>query len=116
MRKSVVLVRAEPDAPAKAAWGAACNGCGLCCLAEPCPAGVLVSRRRDGACVALRWDAAARAYRCGLVTGAPGPLAALARRWISAGSGCDADFTVAREPDAAAQRGAEAGASAERGS
>ena len=108
MWKSVVLVRAEPEAPVKPAFGAPCNGCGLCCLAEPCPAGVLASGRRHGACAALRWDAGGRRYRCGVVDAAPGPLARLARRWIAAGSGCDADFVV--------QSGAEAGASAERGS
>ncbi len=43
------------DAPAQPAMGQPCNGCGLCCLAEPCPLGMLVSRRRHGACVALRW-------------------------------------------------------------
>jgi hypothetical protein len=124
MRKSVVLIRAEPAAAAKPDFGAPCNGCGLCCLAEPCPAGVIVSRRREGACAALQWDDRARVYRCGLVRGAPAPLAWLARRWISAGSGCDADFLAERNADPAvdcsadfaAQRGAEAGASAERGS
>lgn len=43
------------DAPAQPAMGQPCNGCGLCCLAEPCPLGMLVSGRRHGACVALRW-------------------------------------------------------------
>ena len=44
---AVVWLHAE--APPKPAEGAPCNGCGLCCLAEPCPLGVLVSRRRTGA-------------------------------------------------------------------
>jgi hypothetical protein len=102
MRKSVVRIQAEPAAPPKPAFRAPCNGCGLCCLCEPCPAGVLVSGRREGACAAVRWDEAGRVYRCGLVTGAPGPLAWLARRWISAGTGCDADFEVQRTAEAAA--------------
>jgi len=87
----------QPEAPPKPAPGAPCNGCGLCCLAEPCPLGVLLSRRRRGPCAALRWDTAARQYRCSAITEAPpgawGALSrALARRWIAAGQGCDADL------------------------
>lgn len=92
----------QEQAPAKPAAGAPCNGCGLCCLAEPCPLGMLVSRRRKGACAALRWDEAARQYRCGVLMDAGRAAAsgrwsgrlrlALARRWIAAGVGCDADL------------------------
>jgi len=93
-------------APPKPAWGTPCNGCGQCCLVEPCPLGMLVSRRRRGACDALRWSEVDRRYLCGLVA-APAavlgrrwrwaaPLVArLARRWISAGSGCDAELESA---------------------
>ena len=95
----------QPEAPAKPPEGAPCNGCGLCCLAEPCPLGVLVSRRRSGACVALRWSDVERRYWCGMVadpagvTGISQPwvvrgLSALARRWIASGVGCDARLTV----------------------
>lgn len=83
------------EAPVKPAPGAACNGCGVCCLAEPCPLGVLVSRRRRGACVAVRWDAAGRHYRCNLASDERPLLAALARRWIAAGRGCDSDAELA---------------------
>ncbi|WP_311222526.1 MULTISPECIES: hypothetical protein [unclassified Acidovorax] len=94
-------VQWHADAPAQPAWGTPCNGCGLCCLAEPCPLGMLVSRRRHGACMALRWDESAVQYRCGLLTDPAGVtgwrrpwalrwLRGLARRWISAGTGCDA--------------------------
>ncbi|MCZ2497332.1 hypothetical protein GN316_11225 [Xylophilus sp. Kf1] len=92
------------DAPPRPALGRPCNGCGQCCLVEPCPVGMLVSRKRTGACHALRWSDDAGRYLCGLVAGradgahrpgAVGRLLApwvsrLARRWISAGSGCDA--------------------------
>jgi hypothetical protein len=86
---------------------------------------MLVSRKRHGACVALRWvdsetqlagadgESATGAYRCGLISAPQEQLPAwlqrhapalgqmlaamlrrLARRFISAGSGCDADLTV----------------------
>ena len=95
------VVHWHPEAPPKPPEGAPCNGCGLCCLAEPCPLGMLVSRRRTGACVALRWSEADGRYLCGMVadpgavTGWNRPWAvrwqkALARRWIAVGVGCDA--------------------------
>ncbi|PIF27397.1 hypothetical protein CLU88_2289 [Acidovorax sp. 56] len=99
------VVWLHPAAPPKPAEGAPCNGCGLCCLAEPCPLGVLVSRRRHGACVALRWSDADQRYWCGMVadpasvTGWRHPwvvrgLSRLAWRWIASGVGCDAQLQV----------------------
>jgi hypothetical protein len=103
------IIHIHPEAPPKPALGAACNGCGVCCLAEPCPVGVLVSRRLKGSCRALVWRASAGRYQCGLLVGwspegvgKPGWLrrqaGALwlrwARRMISAGSGCDASMEV----------------------
>lgn len=99
------VVWLHPEAPPKPAEGAPCNGCGLCCLAEPCPLGVLVSRRRKGACVALRWSDTDQRYWCGMVadpggvTGLTQPwavraMSALARRWIASGIGCDARLDV----------------------
>ncbi|WP_422845358.1 hypothetical protein [Acidovorax sp. M2(2025)] len=92
-------------APPKPAEGAPCNGCGLCCLAQPCPLGMLLSRRRTGACAALRWSEPDQRYWCGAVsdpadvTGWTRPwavraLSALARRWIASGVGCDARLDV----------------------
>lgn len=92
-------------APPKPAWGAACNGCGVCCLVEPCPVGRLVSGRRRGTCRALDWDAAAQRYVCGVLTGRRDRLPAWLRplagwlqrrapRWIAAGQGCDCDFEL----------------------
>ncbi|HEY9027306.1 MAG TPA: hypothetical protein VIP05_23645 [Burkholderiaceae bacterium] len=89
----------------KPAEAAPCNGCGVCCAAEPCPVGVLVSGRRSGACAALSWNDDAGLYRCGLVADPravlprlPALLAPavsrLARRWISAASGCDSSLVV----------------------
>ena len=95
------VLHRQPQAPALPAPGAPCNGCGVCCLLEPCPLGVLVSLRRTGACKALIWESDGRRYRCGMVM-APErfvPLGArlvarLARRWIAAGTGCDASLLV----------------------
>ena len=103
------VVWLHPEAPAKPAEGAPCNGCGLCCLAEPCPLGVLVSRRRRGACVALRWSDVDQRYWCGMVTDPAGvtglthpwavrAMSALARRWIASGVGCDARLDVQGPP------------------
>jgi hypothetical protein len=107
-------------APAKPLPGAPCNGCGVCCLLEPCPLGVLLSGRRHGRCAALHWQAEAGLYRCGAISAAPevlaerlprgtrwaapllaGPLAAAARRWVAVGSGCDCDVIVTDEAAAA---------------
>ena len=94
-------------APEKPAEGTPCNGCGMCCAAEPCPAGVLVSGRRKGACRALQWSDAERRYLCGLVSDPGGVLrwlprllapwaSRLARRWIASAIGCDASLTAER--------------------
>lgn len=87
-------------APAKPALGAACNGCGVCCATEPCPLGMWLSRRRRGACVALRWSARDHRYLCGALSQPtlwwpwlPEAWARhLVRRWIAAGVACDADL------------------------
>ena len=93
-------------APAKPAFGAPCNGCGVCCLVAPCPLGMLVSRRRSGACSALHWSDEAQRYQCGLLMApqrllgrreeTPKWLTRLlgrwVRRWIAAGVGCDATW------------------------
>jgi Fe-S-cluster-containing hydrogenase component 2 len=100
------VIHLHPLAPPKPAWGAPCNGCGLCCAAEPCPLGMLVSRRRRGRCAALLWSDAQQRHLCGMVTEphrhwpaarwlpAAG-LRRLARRWIAAQQGCDSDLEPA---------------------
>lgn len=112
MSKIHQVILIHPDAAAKPAPGAPCNGCGVCCLLEPCPLGMILSRRRHGACVAVHWDDEALQYRCGALMApvkvlqqilparlrrwapwlspglAPG-LAWLAKRWIAVGQGCD---------------------------
>jgi hypothetical protein len=106
------VIHIHPEAPPKPPEGAPCNGCGVCCLAEPCPVGMLVSRKRRGACDLLRWSQAEGRYLCGLLGGAGergggggGRAASLwqrawlawARRLIAAGDGCDAGIEI--EPD-----------------
>lgn len=92
-------------APHKPAFGAPCNGCGVCCASEPCPLSLVLLGHRQGSCPALTWQPDGGRYGCGLVF-AParhlrwlprvlaGPAARLARRWIAAGSGCDCDTVV----------------------
>ncbi|MET0383550.1 MAG: hypothetical protein ABW032_09020 [Burkholderiaceae bacterium] len=103
MRHQVIRIHA--DAPAKPSAAAPCNGCGVCCAAEPCPIGALISRRRTGACRALSWNADDARYVCGLAAAprsvlpwlpralAP-PVRRLTLRWISAASGCDSSLAV----------------------
>ena len=107
------IIHIEPVAPPKPPWGQPCNGCGVCCLVEPCPLGQLLSRRRSGACSALRWEEGTGRYRCGamlapaevLRAAVPGRwlqawllplLRRLAGRWIAAGRGCDCSLEVQR--------------------
>jgi hypothetical protein len=90
---STRTIRIHAQAPAKPAWGAACNGCGVCCLAEPCPVGMVLSLRVRGRCRVLRWDDAGQRYRCGLMSGATLQVR-LAARWIGAGRGCDSSAEV----------------------
>ena len=95
------VIHLQPEAPEKPPYGAPCNGCGVCCAHAPCPLGIVASRRTQGACAALVWQAEAQVYRCGLMVEPerwlPRPLrrvapllARLARRYIAAGKGCDA--------------------------
>ena len=117
MSSSERTIPIHPLAPAKVPEGAVCNGCGVCCLFEPCPVGILLTGRRSGACAALRWDDALGQYRCGavvaprdvLLQALPAGVRWLAPvltpvlewtglRWISAGTGCDSHLEVVRNP------------------
>ena len=100
-----IVIHLHRDAPAKPAPGAACNGCGVCCALETCPAARLLFRQAAGPCPALAWSTDERRYRCGLLT-APGhylrwlpgftqaPARRLFQRWIAAGIGCDCSAEV----------------------
>lgn len=94
------IIQLHRLAPAKPDVGAACNGCGVCCAVEPCPIGMLISRKRQGRCNALQWDDAQTRYFCGmaldpsayLIVNWPWLNRLVTRwtlRWIAAGVGCD---------------------------
>jgi hypothetical protein len=88
------------EAPPKPAIGEPCNGCGVCCAAETCPAGRILFLKRNGPCPALEWQK--NFYRCGLLTKParylrwlPESLASrIFARWIAAGTRCDSDATL----------------------
>lgn len=92
----------QAGAPAQPALGAACNGCGVCCAAESCPLGILLTGRRQGACQLLVWDPARSHYLCSALAFPgqywrwlpPSWAKRLAYRWIAAGRGYDAHFPI----------------------
>ena len=123
MSKLRQVIMIQPDAPSKPAPGAPCNGCGVCCLLEPCPLGVVLSGRRHGACVAVRWQSEDHLYRCGALSAplevlqsvlprsirrlAPKlspSLARLAKRWIAVGQGCDSSVEPEVPPSASSNQ------------
>lgn len=123
MSKHRQVIHIHLDAALQPKPGAPCNGCGVCCLLEPCPLGAILSVRLQGACVAVRWHDELRQYRCGalcepadvlqrvlparlqrlmpgLTSGLAPLLARWAQRWIAVGQGCDSrlDATVLAPP------------------
>jgi hypothetical protein len=81
---------------------------------------MLLSRRTQGACMALIWDEPLGLYRCGalqqprqvlqsalprwlqfLLAPMSAVLARLAQRWIAAGRGCDSDLDAQTATDIA---------------
>jgi len=61
------IIELHPLAPAKPDYGAQCNGCGMCCAAEPCPVALLFLWQFKGGCRALLWENATNRYVCGMV-------------------------------------------------
>lgn len=104
-----IVIHLQPAAPKKPAWAAPCNGCGVCCAYAPCPVGVVISQRLSGACAALEWVDTEMRYRCGVLTN-PARYTGLKARWmqaltirvarrmISAGSGCDCSLETQDGP------------------
>jgi hypothetical protein len=107
---SIRSIELQSQAPAKPRLGEPCNGCGICCAAEPCPVAMLFlgQGREASPCRALQWRAADSRYVCGMAI-RPGEylhwlpvfLEARAARWfagrIAEGRGCDADIEVAED-------------------
>jgi len=94
------FIHLHRDSPSKPAEGQPCNGCGLCCALETCPAARLRFLQASGPCPALAWSAKEKRYHCGLLADPekyfgwlPSRTAPLARRllarWIAVGTGCD---------------------------
>lgn len=95
------IIHLHQEAPAKPPVGAPCNGCGVCCAAETCPAGRIRFLRQRGPCPALEWHGTR--YQCGLLLHPDRYFRFLNivpafmtrwterafRRWIAAGAGCD---------------------------
>lgn len=99
------IIHLHHAAPTKPAEGQPCNGCGVCCTLETCPAARLRFLQIKGPCPALEWSAAQERYLCGLhvhpgryLTWLPPKSTALASRlfarWISAGKGCDCSAEI----------------------
>lgn len=94
------IIHLHLKAPAKPAEGQPCNGCGVCCALETCPAGRLRFLQKAGPCPALCWSDGENRYYCGLLAKPsdyfgwlPKNGEKIARRlmarWIAAGTGCD---------------------------
>lgn len=94
------VIELHPLAPPKPEYGACCNGCGVCCAAEPCPVAYVFLRQFKGRCRALLWQEAAGRYVCGMVACPDRYVSFFPRRWrerigqffasrIAAGVGCD---------------------------
>jgi hypothetical protein len=99
------LIWLQVAAPAKPSLGQRCNGCGVCCAAEPCPVARAFLWQWRGACRALIWVEADQQYRCGMLLQPSTYLrilpvswqawfSRLVARWIAAGTACDSDAEV----------------------
>lgn len=87
-------------APAKPACGERCNGCGMCCAAEPCPVAHVFLLQFRGRCRAPVRQEDANRYACGMVACPDRHVRWIPERWrdgfgrwfasrIAAGQGCD---------------------------
>jgi hypothetical protein len=65
--KPIQTISLHQQAPDKPAYGEKCNGCGVCCAAEPCPVAHLLLWQFSGACKALQWKEDKQRYQCGMV-------------------------------------------------
>jgi hypothetical protein len=103
-------IELHEQAPSKPDFGVTCNGCGICCAAEPCPVAYLFLFQRKGRCRALLWQEENCRYACGMVI-CPDNYSRLIprmfKKWvgafiatrIAAGKGCDSSIEIS-EPEA----------------
>lgn len=103
MRDHWQTITLYADAPKKPVLGAPCNGCGVCCAAEPCPVSLALLWPHRHPCRALEWHAKQQRYLCGMLRQpsdylpwlpafANALLRRLIARWIAANSQCDSDI------------------------
>jgi hypothetical protein len=71
----------------KPKFGERCNGCGMCCIAEPCSLAVEALGEHEGPCKLL--EQADGRYYCGLLRNAPAQLQPVIAFTLAIGSGCD---------------------------
>jgi hypothetical protein len=86
-------------APEKPAEGHPCNGCGMCCAAEPCGIAVEFLGATEGPCPAMQFEGGR--FWCGMTRtpgaymGAPdfadGILGPMFAEALGIGRGCDSD-------------------------
>lgn len=102
-RMQTIIIHAQ--APAKPALGQPCNGCGVCCAAEPCPVSLAMLWPHQTPCRALIWQESTQRYVCGMVSEPARFLSWLPqrfnhlasqwfKRWIAANTACDADVDL----------------------
>ena len=106
MKTGFQVIWLRREAPLKPEAGTPCNGCGVCCAAEPCPVAQFWLWQRSGACRALEWDEQQQRYWCGMVRRPAYYLrwlpqrfeawfAGRVRRRIAADSACDSPTVTA---------------------
>lgn len=93
-------IELHPLSPPKPDYGACCNGCGMCCAAEPCPVAMIFLLQFRGKCRALLWQEETGRYVCGMAVCPDRYVRIIPQRWrerfrrffasrIAAGTGCD---------------------------
>jgi len=103
------IIELHRRAPPKPAYGAPCNGCGVCCATTPCPVAMLFLWQFSGRCRALLWQDEASRYACGMALSPDRFASFIPARWrsgfarwfasrIAAGAGCDASIETDDAP------------------
>jgi hypothetical protein len=105
LKTTYQTIEIHKDAPTKPKLGTPCNGCGVCCAAEPCPVSLALLWPHTTPCKALVWREADKRYLCGMVS-EPSHFvkwlpkrfnqtaSKIFKRWIAADTLCDADVEM----------------------